>query len=432
MEEIITYLIQFMLGEQIPAETSRLIAYTSDRTQFHSYKIVIIPSGFFDANSYGKASSMPKLPVRQIDDIPFLFGEPRVEQQEDTLVVHADLVASAFFLLSRYEEIVRRDVRDIHGRFPGRESLPYRAGFIHRPIVDEYGQLLRKWLSLCGIQTKEPTGTIRHCYFTHDVDAPFAYRTWRNMARGLFREGKTLAYLLRTKFSVPENDPFYTFPWLLERDACARKRIGEEKSSIYLFFKAGGTAPQDKPGYDLRNKNIQDIHQLLTKYGGKTGLHSSYEAGKKPTLIPVEKKRLEEATGQEVTANRHHFLALREPEDMDTLEKSGITDDFTMGYADIAGFRLGTSRPVHWIDATSKRLSPLLLHPLTVMDNTLSESHYMGLSFDAAQEYCFRLTDAVKKANGELVLLWHNSSAMEGTGYHKMLYENLLSYIENG
>ena len=37
------------------------------------------------------------------------------------------------------------------------------------------------------------------------------------------------------------------------------------------------------------------------------------------------------------------------------LEKAGITDDFTIGYPDVAGFRLGTSRPVHWINPENKR-----------------------------------------------------------------------------
>ena len=108
--------------------------------------------------------------------------------------------------------------------------------------------------------------------------------------------------------------------------------------------------------------------------------------------------------------NRHHFLASRNPEDLDILEQSGITDDFTMGYADVAGFRLGTSRPVRWINPIKKRISSLLLHPLIIMDCTLNESHYMGLNYDEAFSYSSQLIDQIKKTNGEFVLLWHNNS----------------------
>lgn len=59
------------------------------------------------------------------------------------------------FLISRYEEMVRRGLRDEHGRFPGKESLPYRAGFLHRPIVDEYRMLLHRWLRQSRLRVPE-------------------------------------------------------------------------------------------------------------------------------------------------------------------------------------------------------------------------------------------------------------------------------------
>ncbi|MDR1330769.1 MAG: polysaccharide deacetylase family protein [Tannerella sp.] len=428
MDEIIAYLIRFLLGDSVPPDADSRIGYTSDPAAFRAYKTVIIPSGFFDKNTYMTAASLPVPPLQQIDGVPLLFGRPQIERAGDTLVVHADLVAGAFFLLSRYEEIVRRDVRDVHGRFPGRESLPCRAGFIDRPVVDEYGRLLRKWLSQSGVQISEPPPTIRHIYLTHDVDAPFAYRSWLNMARGV-REGKNIARLLRTKFGPLENDPYYTFPWLLEKEASVRVATGEDRCSIYLFMKAKGNTPQDKPRYDLRDRDIRQLLRLTALHGGKTGLHAGYGAGINPSLIAIEKERMEKALGRKITANRHHFLAAREPEDMAALEKAGITDDFTMGYADAAGFRLGTSRPTRWINASKRTLSSLVLHPLTVMDGTLSDSRYMGLSAAEAKEYCFRLMDETKKACGEFTLLWHNTSATEDAGYHRELYNDILDKI---
>ena len=142
----------------------------------------------------------------------------------------------------------------------------------------------------------------------------------------------------------------------------------------------------------------------------RIGLHSSYDAGKTPALISTEKEQLEKQTGKPVTYNRHHYLASREPEDMDWLEKAGITDDFTMGYPDVAGFRLGTSRPVHWINPENRRISSLVLHPLTIMECSLNEPVYMNLDYEDALAYSRQLIQQVARANGELVLLWHNDS----------------------
>jgi hypothetical protein len=207
------------------------------------------------------------------------------------------------------------------------------------------------------------------------------------------------------------------------------KKRFEEQCDILLFFRAGGLEKADKPHYNLYGKDIRKLYSLTIAYKGKVGLHSSYQAGKAPTLIPNEKNRLEKAFRTTVQTNRHHFLAAREPEDMSVLEQTGITDDFTMGYADIAGFRLGTSRPVRWINASKQSLSTLILHPLAIMDSTLSEPKYMGLPFPEAQDYCTALIEQTRLANGELTLLWHNTSAVDGAGYLKTLYRNLLQIL---
>nr|WP_305257671.1 hypothetical protein [Parabacteroides goldsteinii] len=115
---------------------------------------------------------------------------------------------------------------------------------------------------------------------------------------------------------------------------------------------------------------------------------------------------------------------------MTHLEAAGITDDFTMGYADVAGFRLGTSYPVRWINPVTRRLSSILLHPLTIMDCTLEEKKYMGLNYEEALAYSLNLIEQVKNTGGELTLLWHNTSAQENTdSYLRKLYSHLLNEL---
>lgn len=428
MEDIIRYIVRFMTGEHLSDDVSRFVGYTSDASSFVNYKIVIIPSGFFDQEIYGTEKTKPSIPLAHIEGIPFLFGTPDVERVGDTIVVRADLVASAFFLLSRYEEVLQRDVRDEHGRFPGRESLPRRAGFIDRPVVDEYGKLIRKWLSENGVKTEELVPFIRKINLTHDVDVPYSGRTWRNVARKIL-SGQNPVTAIGMKYGPLEQDPYYTFPWILEQNDRLQRAVGTDRCQSYLFFRSGGSEKQDKPHYDLYGKDLRALIDLCHKYEVTIGLHSSYQAGKDPSLILSEKQKLAIASGKEITDNRHHFLSLREPEDMSILEEAGISDDYTMGYADVAGFRLGTSLPVRFINPVQRRLSPLVLHPLTIMDCTLDELKYMNLSADRAEEYCMRLINHIRNVNGELTLLWHNTSAIEKRGYLRDLYIKILKVI---
>lgn len=430
MNQTIYYIIRFLLGVDRAGAYSSLIGYTSDVRLFHKYKVVIVPSGFFQSSVYGTPESLPQLPLKEIEGIPLLFGTPKEECFEETWVIYADIIASSYFLLSRYEEIQKRDIRDKHGRFPGKESLPYKAGFIHRPIVEEYGKLLRHWLRKACVRIPEPQPELQKIWLTHDVDAPFFCRSLRNICRETLK-GIGFRKALKLYQGPLEKDPYYTFPWMLEQDSLVKNRFGD-RCHILFFLKAGGRHANDKPHYQVRSHDIQKLLHLFKKNKALLGLHSSYEAGIYPDLIPEEKMRLEHDWKLEnIHLNRHHYLASREPEDLTKLIKAGITDDFTMGYADVSGFRLGTCRPVKWINPMTRQLTSLTLHPLSVMDCTLSESQYMGLSPDEAYQYCAGLVREIRQHRGEIVWLWHNTSfAGTESDYHKKLYVRLLNLLK--
>lgn len=428
-DNVLNYIIRFLLGEDVSRTITTAIGYTADPTLFHRYNVVIIPSGFFDEKMYGKTISIPSLPLQEVEGIPLLFGTPEVKRIGATLIVHADIVASTYFLITRYEEMVRRPIRDEKGRFPGKESLPYRAGFLHRPIVDEYRILLRQWLQQTNIRVPEVKKEIKKIYLTHDVDAPFLYRSWKGFVRSLL-DNRGITRSLRGKFGSPEEDPYYTFPSILQYDESMTKALGKKHVQSIYFFKSGGNTREDKPRYCLKRRDIQKLIKNIQDHKAAIGLHTSFQAGKNPVLIPKEKNTLEKATGKKIFFNRHHFLTCREPEDMNLLEVAGITDDFTMGYADVAGFRLGTSYPVRWINPVTRRLSPLKMHPLTIMDSTLSDPRYMGLTQEKAEDYCLELIRNIRQAGGELILLWHNTSFVsKPENFLHSLYVSILKVL---
>ena len=247
MDQIINYILTFLLGVEKASAYASLIGYTSNPNLFHRYKVVIIPSRFFDIDVYGTTESLPKFPLMEIEGIPFLYGSPREEMYDDTLIIYADLIASSYFLMTRYEEIQKRSVRDAFGRFPGKESLPYKAGFINRPIIEEYGKLLRERLRRVNVPILEPNPGLDKIWLTHDIDAPFFCRTFRNLLREILKRQNIFK---ATKYYTGplENDPYYTFPWMLQENEEVKAICGERCETVF-FLKAGGKTPYDKPHY---------------------------------------------------------------------------------------------------------------------------------------------------------------------------------------
>ncbi len=411
MRQIFDYILSFILDTRLEAGW---VGYTSDRAEWKKYKVVIIPSAFFKDGVYGTAESYPQLPLQAIDGVPILFGEPSVSRTQNQIFVKADIVASTYFLISRYEELIVTE-RDEHKRFAAKSSLLYKAGLLQKPIVDMYGRLLRGWLNEAGV--KVPAQNSKYSFvMTHDVDHLAQYRSLRGFAGGILRGNFKAA--VSSFVGGVENDPLFSFDWMRKMESNAHN----VKSKVFIKV-SGNRLPQDIPFY---NPDGQDVRKLLEIYND-VGVHISYEASLNPKLIKGEVERLSSIIGKPVTISRNHYLAALRPSDMRYLIDAGITDDYTLGYADMAGFRLGTARPVKWIDPERKILTNLTLHPLIIMDCTLNESKYMCLSVADAFATYKNLKLEVQKYGGEFVLLWHNDSVSTlSKTYHRELFEKIL------
>jgi len=393
------------------------IGYTNDEKEFEKFRVIIRPSGFFDKENYGKIFSLPKLPLQKIDNTEILFGTPEIEQINGKIFVNTDIIASSFFLLSRYEEWVCSDVFDEHSRFEGKKSLQYRANFLHRPLVDEYVVLLRKWLKITGLEPNEPQQQIKKIFFTHDIDFLEYYRHLRGFFGGMLRGANVFKSLQNIK-----NDPAYTFDFLVEQDAKVK-----DAEKIYFVKAAKKAKCFDYPQYNLNGSDFQNLAKFLQKNDCKIGLHSSYNAFANPQEIKNEKIRISKAIAKDVISHRTHYLRILPPNQPEFYTKAGITDDFTLGFADVAGFRLGTCRPVRWLNPQTLEIENITLHSLTIMECTLSNENYMNLDFESAFETCKNLIKEVKKHNGELVLLWHNTAVIpNANGYQRELYEKVI------
>jgi hypothetical protein len=314
-----------------------------------------------------------------------------------------DVFAAGFYLLSRYEEYLPH-IKDRFHRFPAKESLAYKNGFLKIPII-EY------WLKelVLVIQSKFPhfKPASRKFKFINTIDIDNAYCY---LEKGLLRTvGAICRSLLQFDFNPihkrirvllgKEKDPYDTFDYLLG----IQKKY--DFKSIYFFLLADY-------GYNDKNiahtsKKFQALVKTMADYV-KVGIHPSWASNADTHKLSKEISRLEAIVNREVIRSRQHFLRLDLPTTYRRLIDLGILQDYTMGYASQVGFRAGTSLPFYFYDLDMEMQTPLILHPFAVMDGTLNE--YMELPIDDAQYLVKELLDYVKEVDGVFISLWHNET----------------------
>lgn len=380
MEEIIDYIITWLCyGDQ---EAAARVAYTDDERALETHDVIIVPNGHL-----GKDLIIPEL------------KKPVVEQPlKGKSIIRTDIVYAVFFFTSRAEELVNPQ-RDEHGRFAARFSVLNYKSRLQIPRLDEYARLVLKQLQL-----PLPSTGFGHIYLTHDIDSIAQYRHLRGAAGGILRgEWKQVWASIRNI----HNDPIYTFPWLLEQDA----KVPE--ADVIYFVKRTHGKGFDYPQYCLWGHDFKRLKHMLRHNNVYLGVHGSYYG----SIPKIQYSKM----------FRAHYLR-SDIDHMQRLADAGYTDDFTMGFADQAGFRLQTCRAIRWINPVTMQLTNLTLHPLTIMDCTLSNDNYMHLTEDEAYFLCERLIEKVKLHHGDLCLLWHNSRINDGS-YHQRLYTAIINYL---
>lgn len=416
-KKLIDYIIDFLIGVIYPIgqqdagyrKRFDLIGYTRDHEEMKRFPIVIYPSRFFELEVYGTEEAMPHLPLATWRGTPLLFGENKEAyiQESGTLVIYADIIASSYFLISRYEEMYRRSERDEHGRFPGKASLAFRADFVHRPIIDEYGESLRglirqlDLLATYKLYQEERPSKLKRVFLTHDLIRPRLQAEdlvgWKRFLRPVLDVAPWLAKRLR--FSSIEQS--WVLPRGLEGDLKLKRNCGEGIVTSIFFIRSSGKHSADHPSYQAHSRIIRLLNLIARRQGAKIGLLCSYQTGDKPEQIEIERRRLRQAIPGSAECARYTLLAQREPEDMVALYSAGIRHDFTMTYADIGGFRLGTCRSVRFINPNTRLLTDLVMHPISLLDEVL-ERQDLG----QAREYARKTLRLVARYNGELTLSW--------------------------
>ncbi len=332
-----------------------------------------------------------------------------------------DLFSSMFYLVSRYEEYLPYKP-DHHGRFTAHLSQSVTHGILEKPMVNIWAQQLKQLIIARYAGFAFPERKFRFTP-TYDIDTAFAY-SQKGLVRSLgsyYLDLKAFDFagvMQRTRVLLGrESDPFDTYDLQLSY----QKKYNLHPIYFFLFGHYG----QFDKNINTRNRTFRFLIKKIGDYA-KIGIHPSYLSNDDPSMLTYEIDNLEKVTNKEVSSSRQHFLRLNLPTTYRNLIENGITDDYTMGYAALPGFRAGICNSHNFYDLDLEAETKLRIHPITVMEGSLKD--YMDLTPADAIHKISALMDAVKAVNGNFISLWHNESLSEQKRWvgWRRVYEALL------
>lgn len=299
-----------------------------------------------------------------------------------------DIFAASFYLISRYEEYLPH-AKDSYGRFAHAESLAHREGFLQAPLVNQWLQQLRSKIEGRPHETAD-----EKCFRfipTYDIDIAFA-------GKGKGRLRRLAAALSGRKTELNGRDIFDVYDWLDELHRA------HSLDPVYFFL-----AAKKRAGYD-KNISIRSaaFRRLVKRVASlySIGIHPSWQSHDDPALVGEELKKLSAIAGGAVSKSRQHYIKFTLPHTFRSLPAAGITEDYSMGYGSINGFRASYASAFHWYDLMREERTSLILHPFCFMD--ANASFEQKLDAAAALAELKEYYSVVKSVGGNLVTIFHN------------------------
>jgi hypothetical protein len=333
-----------------------------------------------------------------------------------------DVFAAAFYLVSRYEEYLPH-FKDQHGRFKANQSVLFKLGVLNEPVVNLWAQQL---LELFEDKFGKISRQKRAFKFipSIDIDNAYAYKH-KGFIRAiagcvsdlLALNPKHALYRLNVIFGL-QKDPYDTYDYLLEL-------IDRYPYKTLFFFLLGDFSKYDR-NVPHQNRYMQELIKFLDD-AGEAGIHPSYASHRSTENLKKEIARLSSILHREIHISRQHFLKFSLPETYQRLIECEIADDYSMGYAELPGFRAGIASSFNFYDLDLETETHLRIHPISIMDGTLKD--YMNLEPEEASEVIRMQLNKVKAVNGTFIAVWHNESFAENKRWKgwRNVYETMLN-----
>jgi hypothetical protein len=274
---------------------------------------------------------------------------------------------------------------------------------------------------------------------THDVDS---VRRWTDIGvRGAAARLKDDVRRARVREAAREATglalvPMHRFRgtdpnWRFDRIAAATRRYGASGSTFFVLGGHGDPHDGSAPATYERLRPV--LLETLAASDAEIALHGSYRAADDAALLAEEKRRLE-TLGATIRGQRFHYLRVDPHQNLAAVAEAGFAYDSSLGFADAIGFRAGIARPFQPWDFEHDRPFDLVEVPLAVMDVTLAERRYLGLSPRAAWSRITWLLDRAAEHGTAFAILWHPDRFDPPTsgGWDRLFYRVIDAVNERG
>lgn len=433
-----TYIISLLCNQFLSLPIN--ISVTEGEIQAYVFiingKKLIIKDCFFSHHrvplSYMDLKNIPKNLNWLVEDeyidnrIPIIYGDNYLKIESNKIECGVDIFASAFFMLSRWEEILLP--KDQFGRCDENEMFVVKHGLEKRPLVNEYVELLQFLLEKIGVDIPAQKRKFTP-FITHDVDDLFRYESPNNFIRNIAgdilhrKSFRALSLTLKNylKFRLGQiKDPFDTFDLIMD--------ISEEFNFKNAFYFKASIYGEYDATYDIFDPKVKKIISHIQNRRHEVGFHPSKNTFHNETQFKLEAQRLS-SLGVNIKGGRQHFLLYDLPETIRMWNNNGMEYEAGLGFASHAGFRCGTCHEYPFFDVYQRKELSIKIRPLILMEGALFQFDKIR-TLDSIEQEIKELIDIVVQYKGLFVFLWHNDQFNRYEALKRApLYKKIVEYF---
>lgn len=326
----------------------------------------------------------------------------------------ADYLSTIFYLVNSIQEYnVKDSDMDHYDRFKYTTSVQYKFGIIESNYVNELIHFFVKQIeAFYSLHIGSPTKS--RIFISHDID--FLYSGVKTEILWALKNFRFLSLWNLISELAIGNHPYFNIDQIAQLDT-----EHGFKSCFYWISKNGRSREGIKNAdYNIHSRKSIKLLNLVEQSACENGLHKS--------TMPVTMSEELELLGRPVHSNRYHFLKFKLPEGYDQVEKSDLSMDASLGFAEHIGFRNSYGLPFQPFNLKENNKYGFIEQPLHLMDGSFL--YYMK---EDPKKVGRRIIEFIErnKSNAILSLLWHNNE-LSNYSFREMAmaYKEVLIYLK--